>query len=194
MLGLERGDVAIVHTSLSSLGYVVGAQHTVIDALLDALGPEGTLVMPAQSPDLTDPATWRFPAVPPDWVEAIRDEQPAYDPDRTPTWRLGVVAELFRTWPGVGRSAHPVCSFSATGPVAGFILEPHALDDPFGEDSPLARLYALNARIVLLGTGWQVCTALHLAERRADPTAAAEPVADSGRGKAHGGRLGRIPA
>jgi aminoglycoside 3-N-acetyltransferase len=132
--------------------------------------------MPAQSPLLTDPADWHFPAVPPDWISRIRWETPAYDPARTPTSGIGVVAELFRTWPGVARSAHPVCSFTAFGPAAAAILDPHALDDPFGEVSPLARLYRMAAtNILLLGAPWSACTAFHLAERRADPAAAPLP-------------------
>ncbi len=174
-LGLCPGDTVIVHSALSRIGYVAGGSVAVIGALLDVLGPAGTLVMPAQSADLTDPASWRFPAVPPDWVDVIRDATPPYDPARTPTWNLGAIAELFRTWPGVGRSAHPVCSFAAFGPRAEFILKPHGFDDPFGEASPLARLYGLDARILLIGTGWAVATALHLAERRADPLAEPEP-------------------
>jgi len=173
-LGLRRGDAVIAHTSLSTIGYVAGGALTVIEALLDVVGPRGTLVMPAQTADLTDPGSWRFPAIPPDWVDTVQAAMPAYDPARTPTFQLGVVAELFRTWPGVLRSAHPVCSFAAAGRLAAEILEPHALDDPFGEASPLARLYALDARVLLLGTGWTVCTALHLAERRAYPHAASE--------------------
>ena len=163
-----------MHSSLSRLGYVAGGAVAVIHALIDAVGPEGTLVMVAQSADLTDPATWRFPAIPPHWVETVRNEMPAYDPARTPCFNLGVVAELFRTWPGVLRSAHPVCSFTATGRLARFVLEPHAPDDPFGEASPLARLYRTEAKILLLGTPWTVATGLHLAERRAMPGALPE--------------------
>jgi aminoglycoside 3-N-acetyltransferase len=43
----------------------------------------------------------------------------------------------------------------------------HALDDPFGEDSPLARLYELGAQVLLLGVGFDSNTSLHLSERRA---------------------------
>jgi aminoglycoside 3-N-acetyltransferase len=169
-LGLKSGDTAIVHSALSRIGYVVGGAVTVIEALNEVIGSVGTLVMAAQSSDLTDPATWRQPAVPPHWIDIVRDAMPPYDPARTPAYRLGAVAELFRTWPGVGRSAHPVCSFTASGRLTPFILEPHGLDDPFGEASPLARLYQIDARILLLGAPWTTATALHLAERRAAPS------------------------
>jgi aminoglycoside 3-N-acetyltransferase len=175
-LGVEEGCSILVHTSLSAFGFVAGGAATVIDALLDAIGPDGTLVMPTQSSDLTDPAQWCNPPIPPHWVETVRAAIPGYDPARTPTFHLGIVPELFRTWPGVLRSGHPTCSFAASGPQARSVLEPHALDDPFGETSPLARLYARDAQILLLGAGWHSCTALHLAERRAAPDAVPEKI------------------
>jgi aminoglycoside 3-N-acetyltransferase len=173
-LGVEEGGCILVHTSLSALGFVAGGAVTVIDAVLDAIGAAGTLVIPAQSSDLTDPAQWSNPPIPPHWVDTVRAAMPGYDPARTPTFQMGVVPELFRTWPGVLRSGHPTCSFAASGPQARSMLEPHLLDDPFGEMSPLARLYAHDAQILLLGAGWHSCTALHLAERRAAPDALPE--------------------
>ncbi len=45
-LGLRRGDIVLLHSSLSSLGHVEGGADALIDAFLDVLGPEGTLVVP----------------------------------------------------------------------------------------------------------------------------------------------------
>ena len=100
-LGVEPGSVLMVHTALSKVGFIPGGAQAMIEALLDVLGPGGTLVMPAFSASITDPQFWTNPPVPEEWWPTIREETPAYDGRKTPTRMLGIVAELFRTWPGV---------------------------------------------------------------------------------------------
>ncbi|GAA1522196.1 AAC(3) family N-acetyltransferase [Dactylosporangium maewongense] len=166
-LGLPAGATVIVHTSLSRLGWVAGGAQAVVTALLAAIGPDGTLVMPTHSRQLTEPADWGNPPVPQSWWAVIRAETPAFDPRVTPTNFMGAVPECFRHFPGVRRSDHPTVSFAALGPDAGRITEGHTLDDGLGEGSPLARLYEADAWVLLLGVGHDNNTSLHLSEYRA---------------------------
>lgn len=166
-LGVRAGSVLLVHSSLSSLGWVCGGPVAVIQALQSALGPRGTLVMPTHTSQLSDPALWLNPPVPVDWIQTIRQTLPAFDPDRTPTRGMGAIPENFRTHPGVLRSNHPHDSFAALGPKARQLLSGHTLHNGLGEGSPLARLYELDADVLLLGVDHDTNTSLHLAEYRA---------------------------
>ncbi len=158
----------IVHTSMSKLGWVAGGVRSVVDALVDVVGEDGTLVMPTHTSDLSEPAMWQNPPVPDSWWQIIRDETPAFDPELTPSRGMGSVVECFRHYPGVRRSSHPQVSFAALGPHAETVTGNHSLEHSLGEGSPLARLYELDARVLLLGVGHTNNTALHLAEYRAD--------------------------
>jgi aminoglycoside 3-N-acetyltransferase len=167
-LGVDRGMTVLVHASLSAIGWVAGGEQAVLEALRDAVGGDGTLVMPTQSWQLCDPAYLDDPAVPRAWWPVVREHLPPYDPAVTPTRTMGAVAELFRHLPGSLRSAHPHRSFTANGPLAQAIVARHDLDSPVGERSPLRALYEHRASILLLGVAHDKSTALHLAEDRCD--------------------------
>lgn len=166
-LGVKPGSTLIVHSAMSKIGFVCGAAPAVILALEAALGPTGTLVMPAHSGDLSDPAEWGNPPVPESWHPILRDHIPAFQPDLTPSRGMGTIAETFRKQNGVLRSNHPQDSFCARGPQAELITANHLLESGLGEQSPLARLYDLDAWVLLLGVGHGNNTSLHLAEHRA---------------------------
>jgi aminoglycoside 3-N-acetyltransferase len=165
-LGLRRGDTVLVHASLRSLGWVCGGAVAVVQALLDVLGTPGTLVVPTQTMGNSDPRHWSTPPVPEAWWPAIRASMPAFDPRITPSTGIGAIGEMVRQWPGAVRSDHPQASFAAVGAIAGELMAEHRLDSHLGEHSPLAALERVAARVLLLGAGFDSCTAFHLAEYR----------------------------
>lgn len=166
-LGVQKGMTLLVHSSMRSFGsFVPGGASAILLALTDAIGPEGTLVTPTQSHDLTDPSTWMNPPLDESWWELVREEMPAYDPDWTLTGGMGIIVETFRGLPGTLRSGHPHVSFAARGPAASHLLEGHEPDFGLGEHSPLAKLYEADAYVLLLGCGHDSNTSFHLAEYR----------------------------
>lgn len=162
-LGVRPATTLMVHCALSRVGYVVGGPVTLIRVLLDVLGPGGTLVMPAESPQLADPATWSDPRVHPEWHATIREQLPVFDQLTTPT-TMGALAEAFRTFPGTLRSDHPLVSVCANGAGAALITAEHALEFCEGRGTPFEKLYDLDASVLLLGVGFDRCTTLHYAE------------------------------
>jgi aminoglycoside 3-N-acetyltransferase len=165
--GVQSGQTLIVHSSMKQIGgWVCGGPEVVINALLEVLGDEGTLVMPTHTSANSEPSYWMYPPVPEDWWPLIRAHTPAFDPTTTRTRQMGLLVETFRTYPGVLRSAHPTWSFAAKGKHAMFIIQGHTLEAEMGEDSPLGHLYELDASILLLGVPHGNNTSLHLAEYR----------------------------
>jgi aminoglycoside 3-N-acetyltransferase len=140
----------------------------VILALLSAVGVNGTLMMVTNNSNNTDPSEWQHPPVPESWWSLIREHTPAYNPLTTPTRGMGVVPELFRTWPGAIRSEHPGFSLAAMGPNAAYLTADHALEADTGDRSPLGKLYELDGHVLLLGVEHWNNTSLHLAEFRAN--------------------------
>ena len=167
LCGLSAGQTVLVHSSMSKIGWIAGGAQAVIQALLRVLGDDGTLMMPTHTTQNTDPANWSNPPVPDTWVPIIRANTPVFDPPTTPTRGMGAIPELFRTWPGTLRSAHPIGSFAACGPNATLLTRNHQLLDMFGDSSPLAMLYELDGYVLLLGVDHGNNTSLHLAENRA---------------------------
>ncbi|MCX7772610.1 MAG: AAC(3) family N-acetyltransferase [Clostridia bacterium] len=168
--GVDKGQTLFVHTSLKSLGFVVGGSETVIRALLEIVGEEGTLMMPSQTWKNLDPSTGVHWEEPEEWWPIIRENWPAYDKKVTPAIGMGVVAEMFAKWPGVFRSDHPARSVAAVGKHAEYLTKDHDLSNIFGEGSPVDKLYKLDGYILLIGVGHNKNTSLHLAEMRANFT------------------------
>jgi aminoglycoside 3-N-acetyltransferase len=168
-LGIPRGCGILVHCSLRRIGAITGGPATLLAALLDLLGRDGTVVVPTQTADnsLSSRAFLAATAhLDPAGVMAFVDRMAGFDPARTPSTGMGAFAEHVRRRPGAVRSAHPHVSFAGVGPAASRWLAVHDLDSPLGERSPLGAMYAAGAYVLLIGVDYRVCTALHLAEYR----------------------------
>ena len=140
-LGVAPGGVLLVHASFRAVRPVAGGPEGLIRALRDALGPDGTLVLPSMADD---------------------DDAP-FDPATSPATWLGAVAETFWRLPGVARSDHPF-AFAAIGPRATTIVEGPLPLPPHGPASPVGRVHDLGGQVLLLGVGHDANTTLHLAE------------------------------
>ena len=162
-IGLQPTDSCIVHTRMSAFGFIPGGEQAVVSVLKKVLA-DGDIIMPAQSTDLSDPEGWEFPPVDPSLISSVHDALPAFDPDLTPVHGLGRIPEYFRALHNTRRSLHPLYSMAAWGKHADWICETCTYDMPFGEGSPLDKLYQLDGKVLFLGTGFDTCTAIHYAE------------------------------
>lgn len=167
-LGVAEGQTLLAHVSLRSIGRVDGGAEAVVAALRQAVGASGNVVMltATQENSRTSRAYQaRVAGLAPEVVEKDLQTMPAFDVDRTPC-DTGAVAEALRTARGAVRSEHPQSSFAAIGPDAAELMAGHLLECHHGEDSPLAKLYTHDAWVLMIGVGYRVCTAIHLAEYR----------------------------
>jgi aminoglycoside 3-N-acetyltransferase len=150
-LGVRRGGVLLVHSSLRSLGPLAGGAETLILGLIQALGPHGTLLMPALSYASVTPAN------------------PSFDVVTTPSC-IGALPEYFRTRSGTLRSIHPTHSVCASGQMAFDLTSGHSLDaTPCGPHSPFSRLPGLGGQILFLGCGLRPNTSMHGVEEHLEP-------------------------
>jgi aminoglycoside 3-N-acetyltransferase len=185
-LGLGAGDTVLVHSSLRALGPVAGGAAGLAEAVLAVVGAEGTLVVPAFSQANSRTSRvyrQRTEGLSPEQIRAFEDAMPAFDPALTPA-DTGAFAEFVRHLPGAVRSGHPQTSYAAIGARAREITDGHAACH-HGEGSPLGRLYDADARTLLLGVGYEACSAFHLGEYRLPdpPRRVYECVVAAGEGK-----------
>ncbi|MEV0247410.1 AAC(3) family N-acetyltransferase [Nocardia sp. NPDC050712] len=152
----------LVHSSLSSFGRVDGGADTVIGSLRSVLGPDGTLVAPAFTSQVTDPDR-DCPGIPDAAVIARRAAVPAFHPG-LPSTGMGAIPESLRRMPGSVRSAHPQVSVAAIGARAAEIVRRQTLGFAVGRASPFGRLHDLGGHILLAGVGHDRNTFLHYAE------------------------------
>jgi len=116
-LGLGKDDIVFVHSSLSSLGYVEGGADTVIDALLETVGPQGTVAVPTYSTN-----SLKYLEDEDAYYELSVVHMEPYDPETTPVW-TGLIPETFRKRKNALRSLSPTHSIAAIGPKARELTE-----------------------------------------------------------------------
>lgn len=139
-LGVARGGLLLVHSSLSAFGHVRGGAEAVVDSLLEAIGENGSLFVPS-----------------------FNYGQLVYDPATTPSL-TGAVSEAVRRRVTARRSLHPTHPISGIGIAAAQILAEHSLMHPFGQGSPLWQLWERNAQVLLLGCDQRANSMIHVAE------------------------------
>jgi aminoglycoside 3-N-acetyltransferase len=154
-LGLDGSGNAIVHSSLSSFGYVSGGAVTLIEALRHTLG---TVVMPAFTYyTLAWPAQYRSS----DWPKQTPLDGPAFRVDSNVSPDIGKVSQTLLDRYAPRRSTHPALSFVALGARAEQILAAQSLENPY---APIGTLYALDGDVILLGVDHRSNTTIHYGE------------------------------
>lgn len=167
-LGVGSNMILEVHTAMSAFGFVVGGARTIVDALLEIAADGGTILMPVQTGDNTEPSNWTKPPIAPQLWQEVRANMPGYNTATTDLRNMGAVIENFRRREGVVFSSHPYLSYAAWGRYAKLLCNRQSLHFPLAEESPAARLYELKGHVLLLGAGFDTCTCMHLAEYRAE--------------------------
>ena len=144
-MGIKKGDILLLHSALTSIGKIDGGAETVIDAFLQVIGEEGTLVMST----LTG---WFSP----------------FDAQSSPS-QVGYLSECFRQKKGVLRSLHPVHSVAAYGKYAEYITKDHdKCPTGCGQGTPYLKIAELNGKVMLLGVDMDRNTTMHSMEEAID--------------------------
>jgi aminoglycoside 3-N-acetyltransferase len=146
----------MVHSSVRSVGYIVGGVNVLAQALFDAVGPEGTvsayidIELCYQEDD--DPAD--IPVFDKRIAQAARDH--------------GILHETLRNWPGTLRSDHPDAGVIANGRLAAWLTAGHPLQYGYGEGSPYQKIVATGGKVLMIGAPLDTITLLHHAEHLAN--------------------------
>ena len=154
-MGIVTGDSLLVHASLRSMGFLEEGANTVIEALVNAVGESGNLLMPS-SPVVSLQL---------DYVKS----KPVFDSKATPS-AMGAISENFRKLVGVKRSLHPTEPVCAFGSQADYLTEGHYNQiTPYNANSPFYRLCELKGKILYVGvTLANAGTSLHVLEDAVD--------------------------
>jgi aminoglycoside 3-N-acetyltransferase len=143
-VGLQKGDIVYCHSSLSKFGYVEGGAEAVVDALMEVVGHEGTVAMPAGT-------------------YSLGRDGAVLDIRNSPS-ELGAITEALRKRTKY-RSRHLTESVCALGKLAQQLTETHSVT-PCGAESPFSKFIDMDAQILLLGVPHNNNTTFEAIEER----------------------------
>lgn len=161
-LGIQKGMMLLVSADTSHMGYLLGGYQALIEAMMEVVGFEGTIVMPCFTPQLADPASVSTPLARQYWQEARENAYPFDRKLSEPEGSDPLVYQFLRN-DAVARSYHPLYSFAAWGKYAKLICDKHPLHFALGKDSPLGKIVELNGYCVMLGSDYEQCTMFQMA-------------------------------
>ncbi|OPZ81469.1 MAG: SPBc2 prophage-derived aminoglycoside N(3')-acetyltransferase-like protein YokD [bacterium ADurb.Bin429] len=145
-VGLIEGDLVLVHSALRTLGPVEGGADSVIDALLETVGPAGTVAVPTH--------TWKI----------VNGAQPVFHQTLSPA-NVGALTNVFRLRPNALRNLHPTHSVAAIGPRAAEFIACPNMTTPAQPDSPYGKLRDWGGKVLIIGPGLECCTFFHGCEQ-----------------------------
>ena len=163
-LGVAPGQTLMLHASVRSVGWLVGGPDIILQALLEALAPDGTLMMYV-SWEEWERGLVQFDSLSLEQQRIYREECPPFDPQVSRANRQwSVLTEYLRTWPGACRSNHPTASVAAVGKQSRWLTADQPLAYGYGMGSPFDKLCQSGGKVLLLGSPIATVTLLHYAE------------------------------
>ncbi|MFM9828308.1 MAG: aminoglycoside 3-N-acetyltransferase [Sphingomonas sp.] len=163
-LGVKDGDTVMLHAAMRKVGPLLNGPDALSNALLDVVGPKGTIMVYTSWDSLHDDLLDEDGRVLPEW----RDHVPGFDAKASRAVRMnGIIAEFVRTMPGARRSANPGASVAAIGNRADWITADHPQDYGYGPGTPFAKLVEVDGRVLMVGAPWDTMTLVHHADHLA---------------------------
>jgi len=144
-LDIKKGDGLLVHSAIQFLGKPVGGIVIYKDAIMQVIGPSGTLVVPTFNFDFANGES--------------------YDRNETPSKGMGVFSEYIRQLPEAQRTSHPMQSVAAVGRFSEDLASRDTIS-AFDPDSAFERMLELDFKILLLGADISAVSLFHYSEHR----------------------------
>lgn len=161
-LGIKSDSCLEVHSSVSSLGYIINKEYDICDSLLETV-TDGVVIMMAHNGEFSDPSEWINPPVPKEWHQLINDKRRIFDKDLFIPERVGKVAQLFCKYKSVTKTNHPITAMSVLNNTKDKNWLNHDLDER-KMVNPLFKLMENEGKILFIDTDFTSCTSIHLTE------------------------------